>query len=391
MNIIVPNGFEANFTLGFVKGLVANDVELIVLSCDLTGPRLTAAAIRNVNIRGSLDEDRSLSEKIVNIVGYYARTMRLLLRHRGGTVHFTGMFDERRILAEILILLLFAKLTARRYLYTVHNVLPHGQSQSNWFRFIYKFIYRLPDALVAHTEQVRRQLVREFGISEEKIFVSSLGLNEEMASTSLTTTEARTRLGLGEAEKVILFLGKIEEYKGPDMLVAAFDALPFDDAHLVVAGSFGDAVFRERLLQQTAKARRSCHIHLYEKFFDNAEAEVYLKAADVLCLPYRNIYQSGLIFLGPRFGVPIVATDVGSLRDFLQEGFGTVTRTNDVAGICAALTEFFSTNPRSPREEIIARSGRFTWEGICKGLLPLYEPASGGDSSSYKINRAVVA
>ena len=55
-NIIVPHGFEVNYTLGFAKGLQANCVDFCVLSCDLTEPGLTASGIPNLNLRGSLDE-----------------------------------------------------------------------------------------------------------------------------------------------------------------------------------------------------------------------------------------------------------------------------------------------------------------------------------------------
>ena len=391
MNLIIPNGFEANFTTGFVKGLVANGVEVLVLSCDETAPRLRAAGAHHLNIRGSLREGRPVVQKVWNLVQYYARAIRQLVIHRNRTVHFTGMFDNRRILVEAAVLLVFARLMARRYIYTVHNVLPHGRAQSRWFRFLYRFIYCLPDILLVHAESVAKQLINEFGVSERRIRVSSIGLNEEIPMTTLSQSAARAELGFDEKDKLILFFGKIEEYKGPDLLVAAFDALPFDGAHLIVAGSFGDSEFRERFLEQVSVAARGSRIHLYEKFFDNSEIEVFFKACDVLCLPYRNIYQSGLMFLGARFGIPIVATDVGSLRDFLSQGFGTITPSNDVPGICQALTKFFAAPPTSTRLETAARARQFSWERICERLVPLYEHAVAGRAGNYEINRTVMA
>jgi glycosyltransferase involved in cell wall biosynthesis len=390
-NLIIPNGFEANFTVGFVKGLVANGVDLFVLSCDETGSRLTAAGVDHLNIRGSLNERRPLAQKAINLLRYYARAVQQLVIHRNRTVHFTGMLDNRRILVEAALLLVFAKLTARRYIYTVHNVLPHGRAQSRWFRFLYQCIYRLPDVLVVHAETVRRQLVVEFGVSEAKIRVSSIGLNEEIPITTLSPSAARARLGFDGQEKVILFFGKIEEYKGADMLVSAFDRLPLDHSHLIFAGSFGDPDFRKQFLQQVSAAKRRRQIHLYEKFFDNAEIEVFFKASDVLCLPYRNIYQSGLMFLGARFGVPIVATDVGSLRDFLSQGFGTVTPSNAVSGICEALSEFFARPPISSRVEIATRARQFSWERICERLVPLYDSPVTRPAGDYQLERGVMA
>jgi glycosyltransferase involved in cell wall biosynthesis len=48
--------------------------------------------------------------------------------------------------------------------------------------------------------------------------------------------------------------------------------------------------------------------------------EVYLKAADVMVLPYNEIFQSGVLFLGYSFGLPVIATDVGSFREEIVEG-----------------------------------------------------------------------
>ena len=153
--LIIPNGFEANFTLGLLKGLTANGLHLLVLSCDDTAPKLDAAGIPHTNVRGSLSENRSTPEKARNLIGYYLRSMYLLYRHRGGSVHFTGILDARRILADGLLLHLWARLTAARYIYTVHNVLPHGRDRSRFFRSFYRIAYRIPHHLIVHTSAAR--------------------------------------------------------------------------------------------------------------------------------------------------------------------------------------------------------------------------------------------
>jgi glycosyltransferase involved in cell wall biosynthesis len=381
VNIILPNGFEPNYTLGFVKGLAANGVELLVVSCDTTEPRLRAAGIPQVNLRGSSSETRPPWEKVRNVLTYYVRTLLLLLRERNGTVHFTGLLDNRRIFLDLLFLHIPAALTAKRYVYTVHNVLPHGCTGSRFFQAIYRFVYSLPDVLLVHTRGSRAQLLEQFEVPERKLRLSSIGLNEEMALTKLTRSEARTRLGFGEAEKLILYFGKIDEYKGLDLLIEAFNELPLRDSRLVVAGSFGEgAAFRERILRAIATSPRRADIHFNEGFIPNEQGEVFFKACDVLCLPYRNIYQSGLIFLGARFGIPIIATDVGSLRDFVEGELGIVTRTNDVRGICQALQEFFAAPDLFRRAEITAKGQKYRWAEICRELVPLYSDESASDA-----------
>ena len=55
-------------------------------------------------------------------------------------------------------------------------------------------------------------------------------------------------------------------------------------------------------------------------FIPDEETELYFKAADVLVLPYTRVYQSGVIVLGYTFGLPVIAADVGSLREEIVEG-----------------------------------------------------------------------
>ena len=75
---------------------------------------------------------------------------------------------------------------------------------------------------------------------------------------------------------------------------------------------------------------QSGRILLRAEFIPDDETEVYFKAADVLVLPYRHIYQSGVLFLGYSFGLPVLAADVGSLKDDIVEGkTGFVFRPED--------------------------------------------------------------
>ncbi len=55
-------------------------------------------------------------------------------------------------------------------------------------------------------------------------------------------------------------------------------------------------------------------------FVPDDEVELYFKAADVLVLPYANISQSGVLFLGYGFGLPLIAADVGSLKEKIVLG-----------------------------------------------------------------------
>ena len=81
---------------------------------------------------------------------------------------------------------------------------------------------------------------------------------------------------------------------------------------------------------------------LRANFIPDEETELYFKAADVLVLPYRRIDQSGVIFLGYGFGVPVLAADVGSLKDDIVEGkTGFLFRPEDPIDLAKTIVRYF--------------------------------------------------
>jgi glycosyltransferase involved in cell wall biosynthesis len=58
----------------------------------------------------------------------------------------------------------------------------------------------------------------------------------------------------------------------------------------------------------------------YIEYVPDAETEIYFKAADVLILPYTQIFQSGVLFLAYNFGLPVIAADIASMKDDIVDG-----------------------------------------------------------------------
>ena len=373
MNIIVPHGFEPNYTLGFVKGLLDNGIDLCVIASDLDYERIEKAGALSVNLRGSQDTHRTIAAKVINLVAYYLKLGAFVVRHRHSVMHFTGLFQNRLFLLDGLLLNSLFRLLSKRYIYTVHNVLPHSKLDSHAFKALYKLAYRLPHVLLVHTQQAREQLISDFAVPSAKIHVISIGLNEEVPTTGLTREQARRVLGLPQEDSVVLFFGKGEEYKGLDVLVRALDCLEVGRVILLVATWFPVASYRKTVFNAISVSTRKEHIVLHEGFVPNADVERYFKAADVVCLPYRSIYQSGVVFLSMAFGTPIVATDAGSLRKFVRDDAGVIAEQSDAVGIAAAIDKFFRVKDRFSSEHIRTRAGEFSWTKICKQLVGLYQ------------------
>ena len=123
---------------------------------------------------------------------------------------------------------------------------------------------------------------------------------------------------------------------------------------------------------------RAGRVLLKAEFIPDDETEVYFKAADVLVLPYVQIYQSGVLFLGYSFGLPVLASDVGSLRDEIVEGkTGFVFKSGDPADLAKAIERYFAsdlyadlTRQRQKIRDFAAE--QHSWDVVGRATMKIY-------------------
>lgn len=193
---------------------------------------------------------------------------------------------------------------------------------------------------------MKREMIDDFGLATERVSVIPLGLNETAPNTALPREKARASLGLEPDHKAVLFFGRLTPYKGLEYLVEALRLLSLKDPtyRLIIAGPVKhDADYWNQIQQAIALAGVGNSIISRIGFVPDEQVEIFFKAADVLVLSYVHIFQSGLLSLGYSFGLPIIATDVGSLKEDVQEGAtGLVCRPCDAADLARAIEQYFA-------------------------------------------------
>ena len=114
--------------------------------------------------------------------------------------------------------------------------------------------------------------------------------------------------------------------------------------------------------------------------------EIYLKAADVLVLPYKEIFQSGVLFLAYSFGLPVVATDVGSFREEIVEGkTGFLCQPGDPEALAKAIETYFTSdlykNLKVRRQELKDYAdANHSWNAVADLTRNAYAEMLGRDS-----------
>jgi glycosyltransferase involved in cell wall biosynthesis len=228
---------------------------------------------------------------------------------------------------------------------------------------------------------MKRELLADFSVAPEKVSVIPFGINNTVPSTLLTRAEARERLGLAPGEKVLLFFGNIAPYKGLEFLIESLAKLNGASPayRLIIAGRPKNCeAYWAGIQESIARTGTAGQIVQAIDFIPDEEIEIYFKAADVLVLPYTHIFQSGVLFLGYSFGLPVIAANVGSLGDEIVEGrTGFLCNRCDAGDLAKAIERFFASDlfrdlPRRSQEIRDYANERYSWTTVGEITRDIY-------------------
>jgi glycosyltransferase involved in cell wall biosynthesis len=133
------------------------------------------------------------------------------------------------------------------------------------------------------------------------------------------------------------------------------------------------------------------------QFVPDEEVEAYFKAADVLALPYTHVFQSGILSLAYNFGLPVVATDVGSLsEDVIPGRTGFVCKPSDARSLAKAIRAFFESDLYRHRSEARSRIAaearrRYSWQTVGETIHAVYDRLAGGRSYGNPRKKTAIA
>jgi D-inositol-3-phosphate glycosyltransferase len=346
---LLTGGGDRPYAFGLAMALVSRGVGLDVIGSDeVDSPEMhNSPKLTFLNLRGNQRRDASIVTKISRILTYYVRLLRYTSTAKPRVFHI--LWNNKFEFFDRSFLMLYYKLWRKKVVLTAHNV-NQGRRDSNdsWLnRLTLKVQYHLADHIFVHTRKMKRELIDDFAVDERLITVIDHPINNAFPDTSLTSAEARQRLGLSSLDRTMLFFGRIVPYKGLEYLVDATRQLVGRTGRyrLIIAGQPESESYWCEISQMIKDNFSPGQVIERIQFIPDAETELYFKAADVLVLPYKDIFQSGVLFLGYSFGLPVVATDVGSLKDEIIEGTtGFMCRSCDSVELASTIEKYFASD-----------------------------------------------
>lgn len=242
------------------------------------------------------------------------------------------------------------------------------------------------DRLVANTPAEARDLVELYGADPRLVDVVAPGVDLERFRPG-EATAARTRIGVPPDAIVLLFVGRIQPLKAPDLLLRAAARLVTGDPTLrqrlvvaIVGGPSGSGLAQPESLQSLAASLGIADLVRFVPPVPQSELADYYRAATVAVVPSYN-ESFGLVAVEAQAcGIPVVAAAVGGLRSAVRDGeSGLLVDGHDPRDYAAAIARLLAMPRLRDRlaRGALAHAAQFGWAATADRLLVTYRAALG--------------
>lgn len=223
--------------------------------------------------------------------------------------------------------------------------------------------------IIASTEREKEAIIRYYGAIPDKIGVVPCGVNRELFQP-VDRHAARQKLNLNN-DKILLFVGRIDPLKGIEQLLKAVSSLrDTTDPRLVIIGGDEDDNDAVKWLEDVTGELDLADRVTFKGMVKHKELPLYYNAVDVTVVP--SYYESfGLVALESlACGTPVVATDVGDMRNIIRQGeTGYVLPDNGPKGLADKISAILSDTGNIQPVPVIRESIRnYDWSNIAGAI-----------------------
>ncbi|TQL01695.1 glycosyltransferase [Cellulomonas sp. SLBN-39] len=240
------------------------------------------------------------------------------------------------------------------------------------------------DALVASTAVEARELVEMYGADPQRVHVVEPGvdLDRFRPAGPGAARAARARLGLPADRQVVLFAGRVQALKAPDVLVRALGVLRATGRPVPLLLVLGGPSGRPTAVRELLALASTCGVAddvVVRPPAPRTELPEWYRAADVVAMPSRSESFGLVAAEAQATGVPVLAAAVGGLRTVVEdEVSGRLVPGHDPAVWADVLADALADDARRARWAASARgvAERFGWEAAAEQVLKVYRVAA---------------
>ena len=254
-----------------------------------------------------------------------------------------------------------------------HSFLQPDSMLFNLFRWIERFINRLPAAILTSSTHARRMLEEEFGLPPARIHPLPDCVNAEtFRPHNPAASELKAQLGIPADRPVVAYLGLLADYQGTPHLVQSAARLQAAgvDAHFLIMGYPDPMHYR----QMAAEWGVSDRVTLTGKI-PYEQAADYLSVGDIAVAPKLSLTEgSGKVLNYMALGLPVVAYDTPVQREYLGD-LGVYAAPGDVEGLAAGICALLDDAPRRAALGAALRQRAiegYSWDQAGRQIVTIY-------------------
>lgn len=253
---------------------------------------------------------------------------------------------------------------------TVHDPTPHSGLDAIRYarsraRFYHALLRRRASAVITHGEELKQSLVVSNPSLQDRIHVIPHGPLGLFCGVRSSHRQASTPTRL-------LFFGRIHAYKGLSYFIKAVMSLR-ETGHNVIGVIAGRGSDLEQ--HRTTLKDASC-FEVHDRYITASEVNALFCSTDLVVLPYTDATQSGVAAMALGYGIPVIATAVGSIPEFVRHGFnGWLVTPRDSEGLAAAIQNVMDDEAlyeQMCRNAERLRDDEFSWRRIALSTFQVY-------------------
>jgi beta-1,4-mannosyltransferase len=216
---------------------------------------------------------------------------------------------------QLFTVLRYLRARGAKIVWTIHNLASHDQRHPRLETWFWQQFVRMLDGYICLTNYGRSAAEQRFpALRRLPGFVIPHGHYRDEYLVD-AAADPRRALNLPHDARVILFFGKIRDYKNVPLLIRAFRTMQSPKAILLVAGRPNTPdLMRE--VERAAEGGARVHLELTHVPAD--QVQFYFRAADLIVLPYREILNSGTALLALSFHRPVLVPALGAMSELAR-------------------------------------------------------------------------
>jgi glycosyltransferase involved in cell wall biosynthesis len=213
----------------------------------------------------------------------------------------------------LLLLIAAARLRGSRIVWTIHNLHSHERRHARLEGWFWRAFVPLVDGFIALSSGGREAARQAYPkLRRRPSFVIPMGHYRGICPDTIDRQTARDDLGIARDAEVLGFLGQIRPYKNVPHLVRTFRRLHDPGMRLLVAGRPDGQAARQDVLDAAEGDERV--LTMLEHVPDD-RVQVYLRACDLVVLPFADVLNSSSALLALAFDRPVLVPLMGAMGE----------------------------------------------------------------------------